>query len=156
MRRLPAHLYGMPRRQSGRPLSGKPTPPPLVPTSISPHDSPHYDAIVVGGGIVGFSTAHYLTLPVSEGGLGLARIAVVESAPDIAQGASWHNGGLFCPSLAMPWTAPALVAKVGKSLLSRSLAVTVDAPAMARTGSLDLFAAWLVGWTAVLAAVPLR
>jgi D-amino-acid dehydrogenase len=56
-------------------------------------------AFIVGGGLIGLTTAHYL----AERG---ARVTLVDAGPRPASGASHANGGLLTPSMAEPWNAP--------------------------------------------------
>jgi D-amino-acid dehydrogenase len=55
--------------------------------------------IVVGGGLLGLSTAYHL---LQRG----VRVTVVDAAPHSAAGASRANGGLLTPSMSDPWNAP--------------------------------------------------
>src|SRR5262245_31608432 len=59
-------------------------------------------ALIVGGGLIGLTTAHYL----AERG---ARVTLVDAGPRPASGASYANGGLITPSMAEPWNAPGVV-----------------------------------------------
>ena len=58
-----------------------------------------YDAIVLGGGVVGITTAFYLW----ERGL---EVAVVERQPEAAEETSFANGGQISVSHAEPWANP--------------------------------------------------
>jgi D-amino-acid dehydrogenase len=57
------------------------------------------NTIVVGGGLLGLSTAYHL---LRRG----VRVTVVDAAPHAAAGASRANGGLLTPSMSDPWNAP--------------------------------------------------
>jgi len=57
------------------------------------------NTIVVGGGLLGLSTAYHL---LQRG----VRVTVVDAAPHSAAGASRANGGLLTPSMSDPWNAP--------------------------------------------------
>lgn len=59
------------------------------------------DAIVVGAGVVGLTTAYYLA---REG----MSVAVVDARPEPALETSFANGGLITPSTAAPWSSPAV------------------------------------------------
>jgi len=59
-------------------------------------------ALIVGGGLIGLTTAHYL----AERG---ARVTLVDAGPRPASGASHANGGLITPSMAEPWNAPGVM-----------------------------------------------
>ena len=58
----------------------------------------HYDAVIVGGGVIGVCSAYYL----SKSGL---KVLVVEKG-EIASGCSSGNGGLIVPSHALPLASP--------------------------------------------------
>mmetsp|Transcript_40233 Transcript_40233/g.93162 ORF Transcript_40233/g.93162 Transcript_40233/m.93162 type:complete len:470 (-) Transcript_40233:304-1713(-) len=64
--------------------------------------------IVIGAGVVGVCTAHSLA---KRG----RRVRVLDQAAGPAQGSSWINGTLICPSLMLPWTGPQLIPKLLKS-----------------------------------------
>lgn len=68
--------------------------------------------VVVGGGILGLSTAWFL----SRGG---ARITVLE-ARTIGSGSSFANGGWLCPAQAGPLAEPGLTLFAMRSFLDRS------------------------------------
>jgi D-amino-acid dehydrogenase len=61
------------------------------------------DVIVIGGGIVGVCSAHYLA---ARG----ASVTLLER-DDIASGCSAGNAGFICPSHSIPMAAPGVVAK---------------------------------------------
>jgi D-amino-acid dehydrogenase len=69
------------------------------------------DAVVVGAGVVGLSTAHAL----HRAG---ASVRVIDVRPGPAQGTSYANAGGLCPSFAGPWAAPGMVRKALGWLLS--------------------------------------
>ena len=56
-------------------------------------------ALVIGGGLIGLTTAHYL----AERGV---RVTLIDAGPRPASGASHANGGLITPSMSDPWNAP--------------------------------------------------
>ena len=55
--------------------------------------------LVLGAGVVGISTAYYLTRAGHE-------VDVVERHPGAAMEPSFGNAGGLCPSFAAPWAAP--------------------------------------------------
>ena len=63
------------------------------------HQPTPMNTIVVGGGLLGLSTAYHL---LQRG----ARVTVVDAASHSAAGASRANGGLLTPSMSDPWNAP--------------------------------------------------
>ena len=65
--------------------------------------SEHTDILIIGGGIIGLSTAYYLT---SEG----RSVRIVEQNT-IGSGASHGNCGMIAVSHAPPLTQPGMVAK---------------------------------------------
>eukprot|EP00439_Symbiodinium_sp_Y106_P075153 s2320_g14.t2 len=64
--------------------------------------------LVIGAGVVGICTAYSLA---RQG----RRVKVLDQGSGPAQGSSWINGTLICPSLMLPWTGPQLIPKVFKS-----------------------------------------
>jgi D-amino-acid dehydrogenase len=65
--------------------------------------SDRVDVLVIGGGIVGVCSAHYLAARGKS-------VAVLEK-DDIASGCSAGNAGFICPSHSIPMAAPGVVAK---------------------------------------------
>jgi D-amino-acid dehydrogenase len=63
------------------------------------------NTIVVGGGLLGLSTAYHL---LKRG----ARVTVLDAAAEPAAGASRSNGGLLTPSMSDPWNAPGVALHV--------------------------------------------
>ena len=62
------------------------------------------DVLVIGGGVVGICTAHYLRR------LG-RQVVVLEKADRVCAGCSYGNGGLIVPSYSVPLAVPGMVAK---------------------------------------------
>lgn len=71
-----------------------------------------YDVIVLGGGVVGITTAFYLW----ERGL---EVAVVERQPEAAEETSFANGGQISVSHAEPWANPGAQWQVLKWLMRK-------------------------------------
>lgn len=67
----------------------------------------HYDAVIVGAGVIGVTLAYELT----RAGV---RTAVVEREECAAQITSFANGGLITPSMSDPWAAPGVPSKLFK------------------------------------------
>jgi D-amino-acid dehydrogenase len=66
-------------------------------------------AIIVGGGIIGVTTAHQLCQ------LGI-RVTVIDREPDVACATSRGNAGVIAPGYVTPWAAPGMPAKILKYL----------------------------------------
>lgn len=62
--------------------------------------------VVIGGGILGVSTAYYLKLMAPS-----ARVVLLEKNNEVGTGCSFQNGGIFDPWGSEPWTYPATVKK---------------------------------------------
>lgn len=67
------------------------------------------DVVIVGGGVIGVSTAYYL----AERG---ALVTIVEQG-EIASGSSWGNAGLIVPSHSVPLPHPGVLAQGLRMLL---------------------------------------
>lgn len=85
--------------------------------------------IVVGGGIVGVTTAYFLNRRGHE-------VLVLDRAEGVGTGASFANGGLLTPSMADPWNAPGCW-RVLLASLFRS-----DAPLQLRVNALPGLLQW--------------
>src|SRR5688572_15975362 len=86
--------------------------------------------LVVGSGLIGLTTAHYL----AQGG---ARVTVLDAAAGPGTGASHANGGLITPSMSEPWNSPGVFWSLLK-WLGRS-----DAPLLLRPRALPKYAGWM-------------
>jgi len=90
--------------------------------------------IVVGGGVIGVTTAYYL----ARAGV---QVVLLDEKPDLALGASFANAGSMTASRAGPWASPRTLTKTLKGYLSDDsafrLGLSVD-PALWR---------WLFGFT---------
>ena len=64
--------------------------------------------LVLGGGIVGVTTAYFLTRRGFD-------VTIVEAQAEVALGASHGNGGLFTAAMSDPWNSPGLPLKLLKS-----------------------------------------
>lgn len=87
------------------------------------------DIVVVGAGLIGLCTAHYLV----EAGFS---VTVIEKGASVAEGASRQNGGLLTPSMSDPWNAPGIQWQLIK-YLGRS-----DAPMLLRPGAIHHYLGW--------------
>ena len=63
--------------------------------------------IVLGGGVIGVTSAYYLAL---RG----FRVTLIERLDEVGQETSFANGGLFTPSMSDPWAAPGIPLKLLK------------------------------------------
>ncbi len=85
--------------------------------------------LVLGGGIIGVASAYYL----ARRGF---QVTVLERQPAVGLETSFANGGLLTPSMADPWAAPGMPAKILK-WIGRE-----DAPFLLRPQALP----GLLGW----------
>jgi D-amino-acid dehydrogenase len=69
-------------------------------------------AIVLGGGVIGVTTAYYL----ARAGV---QTTVLDRQPDVAQEASFANAGQVSPGYSTPWAAPGIPLKAMKWLFQR-------------------------------------
>jgi D-amino-acid dehydrogenase len=79
---------------------------------------------VIGGGVVGVCTAYFL----AEAG---HEVVLIERHQNVAEEASFGNGGVVAPSYAAPWAAPGMPKKI-LSYLFRSHAPVVLKPTLDR------------------------
>ncbi len=77
-----------------------------------------WDAIVVGAGVIGATTAYQLAQHGSD-------VLVLESGRDVGAGCSYANAGVIAPDHVGPLATPALVAEGARQLFSRPPAVRV-------------------------------
>ena len=81
--------------------------------TTQPNSSPaSTDVLIVGGGIAGICTAHYLLRQSSA-----ITVRLIDELPGVAQATSRINGGLICPSLSNSWTNMPIF--TGKDALAR-------------------------------------
>lgn len=78
-------------------------------------------AVVVGGGVVGLTTAYYL----NRAGVD---VEVVDSADQVGAGASTHNAGLIAPSHSFAWAAPSAPGMLVKSLIGKESTISLELP----------------------------
>lgn len=86
-------------------------------------------AAVVGGGVIGVTTAYYL----ARAGL---EVVLVEKGTDVAPGTSRTNAGLIAPGHSFAWASPAAPRLMVRSLLGKESAIGLKFPPDLR----------LVGW----------
>jgi D-amino-acid dehydrogenase len=95
----------------------------------SPEDARTADVIIIGGGLIGLSTAYAL---LRNG----RRPLVVEALPDVGSETSFANGGLFTPSMAAPWNTPDIHRRIVPALFDP------HAPMKLRFAALPSLAFW--------------
>jgi D-amino-acid dehydrogenase len=88
---------------------------------------------VVGGGVIGVCTAYFL----AEAG---HEVVVVERHPNVAQEASYANGGVVAPGYITPWAAPGMPRKILSHLLR------AEAPVMLRPTLDRALWRWIRKW----------
>ena len=71
-----------------------------TPTTRLSDDKELQHVVILGSGITGLSSAHYLLLEKSKN----YRVTLVDQYPQVAMGTSKKNGELLCPSLSGCWT----------------------------------------------------
>jgi D-amino-acid dehydrogenase len=87
---------------------------------------------VVGGGVIGLFTAHYLEKSGAE--------VVVLDRGDVGGGCSKGNAGWICPSISFPLPAPEL------TLTSLRWLLRTDSPLYLKPAALPLLASWLISF----------
>lgn len=75
-------------------------------------------AIVLGGGIVGMTTAYYLAKDGQE-------VEVIDAAPELGTGATGGNAGLIAPGHSFAWASPNAPRMLVKSLFGKQTAIRV-------------------------------
>src|SRR5205814_4421149 len=72
--------------------------------------------LVLGGGVVGVTTAYYLARDGCE-------VELVEAAGELATDATAGNAGLIAPGHSFAWASPRAPAMLARSLLGRQTAI---------------------------------
>jgi D-amino-acid dehydrogenase len=72
--------------------------------------------VVLGGGVVGVTTAYQLQRDGHE-------VVVVERNPEVAAGASWGNAGMIAPGHSFVWSSPRAPIILAKSLMLKDQAL---------------------------------
>ncbi|QTH20197.1 FAD-dependent oxidoreductase [Rhizorhabdus wittichii] len=106
------------------------------------------NVVVIGGGLLGLSTAHAL----AERG---RDILLLEARDGVGQEASFANGAMLTPSMADPWNAPGIWRHAVRSLFGGRSAIDVRwaaLPGAARWGLDFLRAATSDGYARAIAA----
>lgn len=81
------------------------------------------DALIIGGGLSGVTTAHRLA---KRG----CSVVLVEANEDVGLGANFANGAMLVPSQTTPWNAPGILSTLVKSLMAQDSAVRVKPKAV--------------------------
>lgn len=89
------------------------------------------DVVVVGGGVIGVSAAHYLL----EAG---ARVVLLEQGAELASGSSYGNAGWIFPSHSAPIPGPGVLRKAARWLLDP------ESPLFVRPRLSSDLARWLI------------
>lgn len=74
--------------------------------------------LVLGGGVIGVSTAYYL----ARAG---AQVTLLDRQPDVAQETSFANAGQISPGYSTPWAAPGIPLKAMKWLFQRHAPLSI-------------------------------
>jgi D-amino-acid dehydrogenase len=118
---------GSPERYGVEPLAGCGG---LELEGIQPHaPGIHLHVVVVGGGLIGLSTAYFL---LRRG----AAVTVVERRDGPGRETSFANGGMMTPSMAEPWNSPNVAAQLLRSIGRR------DAPLVIRLRAVPSLRGW--------------
>jgi D-amino-acid dehydrogenase len=72
--------------------------------------------VVLGGGVVGVTTAYQLQQDGHE-------VVVIERNPEVASGASWGNAGMIAPGHSFVWSSPRAPIVLAKSLMLKDQAL---------------------------------
>ena len=81
------------------------------------------DALIVGGGLIGITTAHRLA---KRG----CSVVLVEANEDVGLGANFANGAMLVPSQTMPWNSPGILSTILRSLVTQNSAVRIKPKAI--------------------------
>jgi D-amino-acid dehydrogenase len=77
------------------------------------------DALIIGGGLIGITTAHRLA---KRG----CTVVLVEANVDVGLGANFGNGAMLVPSQTMPWNSPGILSTLLRSLFTQNSAVRIN------------------------------
>ena len=86
------------------------------------------DTIVLGGGVIGVTTAYYLA---KQG----VNVTLIDRQDTVAEETSFGNAGQISPGYSTPWAAPGIPQKAAKWLLQKHapLAIKPDGSAFQAT-----------------------
>ena len=81
------------------------------------------DALIIGGGLIGITTAHRLA---KRGCL----VVLVEANADVGLGANFANGAMLVPSQTMPWNSPGILPTLLRSIVTQNSALRIKPKAI--------------------------
>ena len=81
------------------------------------------DALIIGGGLSGITTAHRLA---KRG----CSVVLVEANEDVGLGANFANGAMLVPSQSTPWNTPGILSTLLKSFVMQNSAVRIKPKAV--------------------------
>ena len=81
------------------------------------------DALIVGGGLIGITTAHRLA---KRG----CSVVLVEANADVGLGANFANGAMLVPSQTMPWNSPGILPTLLRSIVTQNSALRIKPKAI--------------------------
>lgn len=81
------------------------------------------DALIIGGGLSGVTTAHRLA---KRG----CSVVLVEANEDVGLGANFANGAMLVPSQTAPWNTPGILSTLVRSLVAQDSTVRVKPKAV--------------------------
>jgi D-amino-acid dehydrogenase len=90
-------------------------------------------AIVIGGGIIGVTTAYFLRQAGCE-------VTLIERNSGVAQETSFANAGIIAPGYVTPWAAPGMPTKILRSLFHR------ESPVVFKPGTDPALWRWIARW----------
>src|SRR5262245_23171375 len=102
---------------------------------------PVMKVIVLGGGVVGVTTAYYLLKHGHE-------VTLIDRQPGVARECSYANGGFVAISQAVPWAAPGVPAKALRQMLRP------DAPLLIHVSQIPRMWRWGVEFMRAAQAEP--
>ena len=81
------------------------------------------DALIIGGSLLGVTTAHRLA---KHG----CSVVLVEAKEDVGLGANFANGAMLVPSQTMPWNSPGILPKLLMSIIKKNSPVRIKPQAI--------------------------
>ena len=90
-----------------------------------------FDALIIGGGLSGITTAHRLA---KRG----CSIAIIEVNKEIGLGANYANGAMLVPSQSSPFNSPGVFSAVLKSTFSKNSWLSIRAKALPKLANWGL------------------
>lgn len=81
------------------------------------------DALVIGGGLAGITTAHRLAKRGQS-------VVLIEAKQDVGLGANFANGAMLCPSQATPWNTPGILTKLLSYMIKQNSPLRISPKAI--------------------------